>query len=258
MAPLAEATYFPSVRLRREDSRRCERFLVKLGLTIVLDSLLQDLRYALRGLRAKPGFTFAVVLTLGLGVGANAAMFSVVDRLLFRPPPGLRDPALTHRVYYGSTSRGKESLSNAVAYARYADLIRWTSSFARFAQFSRPDLAIGNGADAREMPVGATSASFFAFFDAPAAIGRYFTNAEDSPPSGAPVVVLSHAFWQTQFGGRSDALGSTLRIGTLVYTIIGVAPAGFVGLSPSRPPVAYIPISSYFGGPNFQIGRAHV
>ena len=240
---------FGGVERRKEEIREAR------GVSLI-EHFVQDLTYALRGLRAKPGFTFAVVLTLGLGVGANAAMFSVIDRLLFRPPPGLRDPALTHRVYYGSTHGGKESLSNAVAYARYADLIRWTSSFTRFAQSGTAGLAIGTGADAREMPVGAVSASLFAFFDAPAAIGRYFTNAEDSPPSGTPVVVLSHAFWQTQFGGRSDALGSTLRIGTLVYTIIGVAPAGFVGLGPSRPPVAYIPISSYFGGPNFPWVRA--
>jgi predicted permease len=240
---------FGGIERRKEEVRETR------GVSLI-EHFVQDLSYALRGLRAKPGFTFAVVLTLGLGVGANAAMFSVVDRLLFRPPPGLRDPALTHRVYYGSTHGGKESLSNAVAYARYADLMRWTSSFTRFAQAGTAALAIGTGADAREMPVGVVSASLFAFFDAPAAIGRYFTNAEDSPPSGTPVVVLSHAFWQTQFGGRSDALGSTLRIGTLVYTIIGVAPAGFVGLSPSRPPVAYIPISSYFGGPNFPWVRA--
>ena len=240
---------FGGVERRKEEIREAR------GVSLI-EHFVQDLTYALRGLRAKPGFTFAVVLTLGLGVGANAAMFSVVDRLLFRPPPKLRDPALTHRVYYGSTYRGKESLSNAVAYARYADLIRWTSSFTRFAQSGTGDLAIGNGADASEMPVGDVSASFFAFFDAPAMIGRYFTSAEDSTPSGAPVVVLSHAFWQTQFGGRADALGSTLRIGSLVYTIIGVAPAGFVGLSPNRPPVAYIPISSFIGGQNLIWVRA--
>ena len=73
------------------------------------ESFTQDLRYAIRGLRAKPGFTIAVMLTLGLGIGANAAMFSIVDRLLFRPPPMLRDAAATHRVYVVTTYRGKEN-----------------------------------------------------------------------------------------------------------------------------------------------------
>lgn len=209
------------------------------------ESFVQDLRYAVRGLRAKPGFTIAVVLTLGLGIGANAAMFSIVDRLLFRPPPMLRDPATTHRVYQATTYRDKERSSSGIQYARYQDFSRWTNSFSRFAQFTSRDLAVGGGADAREMRVGAVSASFFGFFNAPSAIGRYFTPAEDSTPNGTPVAVLSHSYWRTELGGRRDAIGSTIRIGPLVYTIIGVAPAGFAGLWPDQPPVAYIPITSY-------------
>jgi putative ABC transport system permease protein len=215
------------------------------------ESLVQDLRYAARGLRAKPGFTLAVVLTLGLGIGANAAMFSIVDRLLFRPPAMLRDPALTHRVYLGTTYRGKEGVTDYLAYARYLDFAKWTTSFSRFAQVTTRDLAIGAGSDAREMRVGAVSASFFAFFDAPTAIGRYFTVAEDSTPNGTPVAVLAYSYWKAEFGGRRDALGSTIRIGPLVYTIIGVAPAGFAGLWPDQPPVAWIPISGYAASQNF-------
>jgi predicted permease len=209
------------------------------------ESIVQDVRYAVRGLRAKPVFTFAVVLTLGLGIGANAAMFSVVDRILFRPPPMLKDPALTHRVYLGTTYRGKEYLSNGIQIARYHDLARWTTSFSRFAQITRRELAVGTGSDSREMGIGVVTASFFAFFDAPPVLGRTFTAAEDSTPSGTPVAVISHSYWRTAFGGRKDALGSTMRIGPLVYTIIGVVPAGFTGLWPEQPPVAYIPVSSY-------------
>jgi predicted permease len=212
------------------------------------DMFSRDLRYAIRGLRARPGFAAAVVLTLALGIGANAAIFSVVDRLLFRPPPMLAEPVLTHRVYISSTYRGEEFTNSSVQYARYVDLTKWTRSFSRTAEFTSRELAIGTGAEAREMQVGAVSASFFGFFDAPPALGRYFSAQEDTPPDGTPVVVLSYAMWQTRYGGRSDALGSTLQIGPTVYTVIGVAPRGFVGLWPEQPPVAYVPISSYAAG----------
>src|SRR5690242_1876695 len=94
----------------------------------MLDSFLQDLTYALRGLRAKPAFTTAIVLTLALGIGANAAMFSLVDRLLFRPPPLLKDPASAHRIYGMQTFRGKERVGFGGQYARYIDLSKWTRS----------------------------------------------------------------------------------------------------------------------------------
>ncbi|HEX5437194.1 MAG TPA: ABC transporter permease [Gemmatimonadaceae bacterium] len=218
-----------------------------------LDILLRDVRYALRGLRSRPGFAAAVVLTLGLGIGANAAIFSTVDRLLFRPPPMLSEPGLTHRVYQAATYRGKEIVNSGVQYQRYVDLTNSTTSFARTAEYTSRKLAIGVGLDAREMQVGAVSASFFGFFDAPPALGRYYTAKEDSPPSGTPVAVLSYAMWQTRYGGRPDALGATLQIGPTLYTVIGVAPQGFVGLWPEQPPVAYIPITSYAGGVPIQL-----
>ena len=213
-----------------------------------LDALLRDIRYAARGLRRKPGFAAAVIVTLALGIGANAAIFSVVDRLLFRAPPMLAHPELTHRVYLQTQYRGKEFANGSVQYARYVDLTNWTTAFARTAEFTARKLAIGVGDAAREMQVGVVSASFFGFFDAPPALGRYFSAREDKPPSGTPVVVLSYGLWQTRYAGRTDVLGTTLQIGPTVYTVIGVAPAGFVGLWPSQPPVAFIPITSYAAG----------
>ena len=209
------------------------------------DFLSDDFRYAIRGIRNRPGFAAAVIVTLALGIGANAAMFSVVDRLLFRPPPMLRDPALVHRIYLARTFRGKESAFSGVQYARYVDLSRWTTSFERTAMFTPRKLAIGTGTDAQEMQVGVVSAGFFGFFDAPPALGRYFTAAEDTPPAGTPVAVLSHGYWQTGYGGRRDVLGRTVRIGATLYTIIGVAPRAFVGLWPGEPPAAFIPVSTH-------------
>src|SRR5437762_1187766 len=210
-----------------------------------MDTVLQDLRYALRTLATSPGFTLGVVLTLALGIGANVTMFSVVDRMLFRPPPLLHDPSATHRVYLTWMHRGEQVLDGGVQYARYVDLTNWATSLSRTALFTEEDLAIGVGTEAREMRVAMVSASFFGFFDAPPALGRYFTTAEDYPPNGTPVAVLAYAFWQTRYGGRPEALGSTLQIGPTVYTIIGVAPKGFVGLWQVQRPVAFIPITAY-------------
>jgi len=221
------------------------------------DVFSRDIRYALRGLRARPGFATAVVLTLALGIGANAAIFSVVDRLLFRSPPMLSEPALTHRVYVSSIFRGETFVSGSIQYARYVDFTKWTKSFERTAEVTSRKLAVGVGSAAREMQVGAVSASFFGFFDAPPALGRYFSAAEDAPPDGTPVAVLSYAMWQTRYGGRSDVLGSTLQIGPIVYTVIGVAPKGFAGLWPEQPPVAYIPISSYASRVDIRLPGEH-
>jgi predicted permease len=213
-----------------------------------LDHLWQDLRYAIRGLRLKPGFAAAIVLTLGLGLGANAAMFGIVDQLLFRPPPLLKDAEHTHRVYWAQTYRGKENVNEVGRYARYVDFTGLTSSFARTAGYTLRDLAVGVGEDAREMHIGVVSASFFGFFDAPPELGRYFSAAEDQPPAGEPVVVLSHAMWETQYGRRPDVLGTKMQIGPTTYTVIGVSPPDFVGLWPERRPAAFIPITSYAAG----------
>jgi len=212
---------------------------------MTLESLVQDLKYAVRGLRAKPGFAIAVIATIALGIGANAAMFGIVDRLLFRPPPLMKDPATAHRVYKFSTFRGKERASGGGQFAFYKDLERWTTSFSDVAGYTPRDLAVGVGDAAREMRIGIVSARFFHFFEAPPVLGRYFTAAEDSTPEGAPVAVLSYPMWQTQYGGRRDVLGTKVQIGSVVYTVIGVAARGFVGLWPDKPPAAYIPITSY-------------
>jgi hypothetical protein len=101
------------------------------------------------------------------------------------------------------------------------------------------------GDAAREMRVAVVSSNFFKFFDAPPVLGRYFTRVEDSLPNGAPVAVLSYPMWQTQYGGRNDVLGSRIQIASLIYTVIGVSPKGFVGLWSDKSPAAFIPISTF-------------
>ena len=213
----------------------------------MFDALTQDFRYAVRGLRAKPGFATAVVLTLALGIGANAAMFGIIDRMLFRPPPYLRDPQMVHRVYTGQTHRGKEDVGNVSMYARYLDIATRATTLASSAGFTANDIAVGSGDAAHEMRVASVSASFFGFFEAAPVVGRFFGAAEDQPPAGAPVAVLAWPTWQASYGGRSDAIGSRVQIGDLIYTVIGVAPRGFVGVWADQPPAYFIPITTHGG-----------
>ena len=210
-----------------------------------IDTVRQDLRYAWRGLRSKPGFTTAVVLTLGLGIGANTAMFGIVDRLLLRPPAYLQTPERVHRVYLASTSDGRETVERTTEYKRYEDLTRWTRSFDRTAAVAYRSLAIGAGEDAHEVTVGIMSATFFGFFDARPAVGRFFAADEDRTPSGAQVAVLGYGFWQSRYGGRADAIGSTVYVGNAVYTVIGVAPEEFAGVTDGAAPALFIPITTF-------------
>ncbi len=211
-----------------------------------LDRLRFDVRYALRGLRRSPAFALTVIGTLALGIAANAAMFNVVDQLLFRPLAFLRAPEMVHRFYWQNQSRGETRNASSVPYARYLDLAKWTTSFSQMAAFSERPLAVGDGDDARELRVGTVSASFWSFFDAPPALGRYFTPDEDTTPVGASVVVLSYPYWQSAFGGR-DVRGVLLTVGNVRATIIGVAPEGFNGVNDANPPSLFIPITTFAG-----------
>ena len=188
----------------------------------LLDSLGQDLRYAWRGIRAAPGFTATIVVTLALGIGANVAMFGIVDRLLLRPPAFLMDADRVHRPFLRYQPPGAdrpERAERVLEYRRYQDLAGWTSSFDRHGVMGVRNFAVGTGEDAREMPVAAMSASLFDFFDARPAIGRFFGPADDQTPVGAPVAVLSHAFWQSRFAGQPNAIGATLHVDRVVYTV---------------------------------------
>jgi predicted permease len=209
-----------------------------------LDALRQDASYTLRDLRRNPVFTAGVALTLALGIGANAAMFSLVDRLLFRPPARMIEPSRVHRVYMYKMDRGMEVERGGI-YARYVDLAKWSTSFSQTAGFVLHTLAVGVGDETRLRNVAIVSAGFFGFFDAPPVIGRYFSASEDAPPAPASVAVLSRKMWETQYGSRTDVLGSVLHIDAVAYTIIGVAPDGFVGLWPYQPPAVFVPVATY-------------
>jgi hypothetical protein len=207
----------------------------------------QDFRYALRGLRLKPGFAIAVVATLGLGLGANATMFGIVDRLLFRPPDHLIAPERASRLYIARTNDGTERKDSFTGYRRYRDFRENTRSFDAMTPWYWNYLAVGAGEGTLERGVGVSGADLWKMFDVKPVIGRFFTEQEDLPPEGTHVAVISYAFWQSEFDGRANAVGSSIAIGPDKYTIIGVAPEASPRLVLSRSSRSF-PISAHSGG----------
>ena len=188
-----------------------------------LDHFQQDARYALRGLRRNPGFTAAVVITLGLGIGANAAMFNVIDQLMFRPYPYLRDPGSVHRVYLQTSSRGRVNTNAVFPFTRYLDLQRWSTTISQSAAFVSATHGVGTGDATRERRVLGVTPTFFEFFNARPAIGRFFTADEDVIGGATNVAVLSFDLWSAEFGAR-NVIGESIQVGNARYAIVGVAP----------------------------------
>ena len=209
------------------------------------DAFRDDVRYALRQLRRAPGFSTALALTFALGIGANATMFEILDRLLFRPPAFMPDADRVGRVYLRRPrGDGTERIDNNISYLRYTEMRDHTRAFATTAAIYQDDRRIvGTGDDAEALAVGLVSASFWSLFDARPALGRYFTADEDRVPDGAPVVVISYGYWQSHFGGDRAVLGRQLRAGGRLFTIIGVAPRGFHGVWATTT-AAYLPITA--------------
>ncbi|MEJ7812936.1 MAG: ADOP family duplicated permease [Gemmatimonadaceae bacterium] len=196
-----------------------------------LESLRHDLTYAARQLRRAPGFTVAVALTLALGIGANAVMFGVVDRLLLSPPPHVRDADQVSRVQLSRTWRGMgEFTSPITGYANYRDLAV-VRSFAGVAAFGFPmEMSLGRGREALPVRVASASAGFFPLLGVKPRLGRFFLAGEDGEPQGMPVAVVSEEFWRRHFGADPGALGTQLPLGDASFTVVGVAPRNFTGV----------------------------
>ena len=222
-----------------------------------MTSFVQDLRYATRGLRRAPGFTLVAVLTLALGIGANAAMFGVVDALLFRPPSGVQDPARLVRVQLQlpppPNERGGE-LSSALSYPDYLTLRDDTKGFAGVAAFAPTTVSIGEGANARNHSALLVTGDYFRVLGVRPARGRFILPEDDREGAANPVVVLSWDFWRRAFPGDSanGALGKPIVIAGRSFTVVGVTPRHFVGTDLATPalwlPLGTAPLFGYDAG----------
>jgi predicted permease len=213
-----------------------------------MNTLVQDLRYGLRTLRKSPGFTVVAVLTLALGIGANTAIFSVINVWL-RPLP-VRDPDTLVRLEYLIEHR-----RDGFSFPDYTYFRDQTRVFSDLIAFSGESLLMG-GQSALEEPerVGGAfvSDNFFPVLGGGALLGRTFTPEENSVPGRHPVVVLSHHFWQTRFAEDPDIVGRTLPVNGRPFTVIGVTVPDFVGPG-LRVPDIWLPLMMRAAAPPVRI-----
>jgi predicted permease len=187
----------------------------------VFSDLWQDVRYAARTLRRQPGFAAAVVLTLALGIGANTAVFSLVNATLFRRLPVTDADSLVY------VNRG--SNRGTFPYPMYAELRDGNRMFKGLAAWSGFAASLNADATTDLVPGFIVTGNFFDVLGIRAGRGRLLSPSDDVTPGGHPVAVVSDEFWKTRFGRRPDIVGLNIRLNGQVFTIVGVTPAGFPG-----------------------------
>ncbi|MBA3346672.1 MAG: ABC transporter permease [Gemmatimonadales bacterium] len=186
-------------------------------------SALRDLRYAGRRLLRSPGFTATAVLTLALGIGANTAIFSLVDAALLRPLP-FREPDRLAVLWESQQAQGKER--EKVSAANFLDWRRESSVFSDLAAWTHWGRAVTGAGEPEELSVIRASANLFDLLGVQPELGRGFLSEEETP-GRERVVVLSHALWTQRFGAEPGVLGRTLTLDGEPYQIVGVMPSGF-------------------------------
>lgn len=212
-----------------------ERYRDQRGSAFV-DAVIHDVRYAVRGLRRNPGFTIVAVLTLALGIGANTAIFTLVNALLLKPLP-VTDPG---RLAVFTVVSPSGSLEDSFSYPFYEQVRDTAHTFSGLAASGGIGnlrvAAIGSVASAEiEMVVGErVTGNFFSVLDVDALLGRTFTSADDGRGSAGPVVVLSHAFWKRRFDSDPSVVGRHVTVNELPFTVVGVMPPGFFGFEVGR------------------------
>ncbi len=188
-----------------------------------MGTFIQDLRYGLRMLAKNPGFTVVAVLTLALGIGANTAIFSVIDAVLLNRMPY---PDAGRLVMVWEQNPGRGWFRNVVSAANFADWRRQNHVFTQMAAIDEGTYDVSGKGDPVEVYGEQVSADFFSVLGVDVARGRAFSQEEDRP-DGARVVVLSDGLWKERYGGDPSLLGRTINISRIPYTVIGVMPPDF-------------------------------
>ncbi len=214
-----------------------------------MNSFAQDLRYALRMLHKNPGFAAAAVLTLALGIGANTAIFSLMNAVMLRELPVEKPSELlllgTGRAG-GSTDGFAET--EMYSYPFYRGLRQKNRAFSEVCAvmsliFHKMHGAVGASSTLEMMDVQLASGTYSSLLGVKPVLGQTFTPADDAPLGAHPIAVVSYSFWNRRFGRDPRVLGSTLTFGSTVYTVVGVTPPEFFGTTVGQSPDIWIPLS---------------
>jgi hypothetical protein len=205
-----------------------------------VETLAQDAIYALRVLRKNPGFALITILTLALGIGANTALFSIVNGVLLNPLPYPHPEELV-TVHASKPNFNQGSIS----YPNFRDWQRDNHTLAALAITRPVSFSLTGQGEAERVRAQLVSSDFFSILGAKPVLGRLFTPGEDEIGRG-PVALISAAFWQRKFGSKPDAIGKALTLDGRNFTIVGVLPPGFaLSVSNFQPREIYVPIGQW-------------
>ena len=212
--------------------------------------MLHDLRYGLRILLKKPGFTLIAVLSLALGIGANTAIFSLLDAVLLRTLPVHQPEKLVlfgNGKDQGVTIGFPDSSTDLFSYPFYRKVEQRSDLFSGVAGLMSITWTVHGFVNAssaiEKMQVQLVTGSYFPVLSVNASLGRVLTQADDQTPGGHPVAVVSYAWWQRRLGADRSAIGKTVTIDNIPYTIVGVAPKEFFGTTVGTAPDLWVPLA---------------
>jgi predicted permease len=206
-----------------------------------LDNVDRDIRYACRMLRRSPAFAITALLSLALGTGVNAAIFSLIDQVLLRPLPVNDADRLVHLIWRGTPLTTGWGYGYLMSYPLCRELQEQRELFDGV--FCRHSTTVNISTGQQREPVRAeiVSGTYFPVLGVRPALGRLLDVSDDLQPGAHPVVVLSHHYWMNRLGGSREVVGSKVLVNNYPMTVVGVAPAGFPGVDPLAPPTLWVP-----------------
>jgi len=205
-----------------------------------MNTLLQDVRFALRMLVKNPGFTALVVVTLALGIGANSTIFSWINSTMLDPIPGAADTSKLVSVTRGEWS---ENPTPPFSYPDYVDLRSRTKSFSGLIAYEQGLVSLTGEERPERLYLTDVSANYFDVLGVPPILGRSFSLSEEEQTGSTPAIVISYALWQSHFGGDHSIIGKSIEINKHLCVIVGVASPGFVGTAAGTRSDLWIPLA---------------